>query len=216
MIWTELPFFTSDAYLRVAEQLAIEMNDGVSILPDVSRILYALDKTPLESVKIVILGQDPYPTKGHANGLAFSVNKNVSPLPKSLQNIYKELYTDVGVSRSSGDLTDWAEQGVLLLNTTLTVREGESGSHSNLGWRILTDQIITAVSDHRKHVVFILWGKHAQSKENLIDQSKHLVIKSAHPSPLSALRGFYGSQPFSKANDYLKQYGIAPIDWSEK
>lgn len=216
MIWTDLPFFTSDAYLRVAEQLAIEINDGVSVLPDVSRILYALDKTPLESVKIVILGQDPYPTKGHANGLAFSVNKNVSPLPKSLQNIYKELYTDVGVSRSSGDLTDWAEQGVLLLNTTLTVREGESGSHSNLGWRILTDQIIQAVSDHREHVVFILWGKHAQSKEHLIDQSKHLTIKSAHPSPLSALRGFYGSRPFSKANDYLKQHGIAPIDWSEK
>jgi uracil-DNA glycosylase len=213
MNWTDLPFFTSDTYANIANVLAEEMNSGTVVLPAVSNIMYALDMTPLDSVQCCILGQDPYPTKGHANGLAFSVSKNVSPLPKSLQNIYKELYTDVGVTRGNGDLTDWAQQGVLLLNTSLTVREGEAGSHSNLGWHNLTDQIIKAISDHKDGVVFILWGKQAQAKEYLIDQSKHLVLKSAHPSPLSAYRGFFGSRPFSKTNEYLRNKAKQAIDW---
>ena len=213
MNWTDLPFFTSETYATIANRLAEDMNAGKSVLPEVSNIMKALDKTPFESVKCIIVGQDPYPTKGHANGLAFSVNKNVSPLPKSLQNIYKELYTDVGVTRCSGDLTDWAEQGVLLLNTSFTVLEGEAGSHSGLGWQELSDQIIEALSDGREHLVFILWGKQAQAKERMIDGEKHLVLKSAHPSPLSAYRGFFGSRPFSKTNDYLLNKAKQPIDW---
>lgn len=213
MNWTDLPFFTSDTYATIADRLAEDMNAGKSVLPEVSNIMRALDKTPLDSVKVCILGQDPYPTKGHANGLAFSVNKNVSPLPKSLQNIYKELYTDVGVTRCSGDLTDWAEQGVLLLNTTLTVIEGEANSHSNIGWSKLTDEVVKTLSKNKEGLVFILWGKQAQAKEYMIDAAKHLVLKSAHPSPLSAYRGFFGSKPFSKTNDYLKGRRNTPIDW---
>lgn len=213
MNWTDLPFFTSEQYTSIAEQLAEDINTGKSVLPEVSNIMRALDKTPFDSVKCIILGQDPYPTKGHANGLAFSVNKNVSPLPKSLQNIYKELITDVGVTRGSGDLTDWAEQGVLLLNTSLTVLEGEAGSHANLGWANLTDEIVTALSEHKEGLVFILWGKHAQTKEAMIDETKHLILKAPHPSPLSAYRGFFGSRPFSKTNTYLIERRNTPIDW---
>jgi uracil-DNA glycosylase len=216
MNWTDLPFFTSETYEQIANRLAEDMNAGKNVLPMVSNIMRALDTTPFDQVKVCILGQDPYPTKGHANGLAFSVDKNVSPLPKSLQNIYKELYTDVGVIRSSGDLTDWATQGVLLLNTSLTVIEGETGSHSNIGWSRLSDEVIKALSEHREHIVFMLWGKQAQAKEYMIDKTKHCVIKTAHPSPLSAYRGFFNSKPFSKTNAYLRQHEIAPIDWSEK
>lgn len=213
MNWTDLPFFSSDLYVRIAERLAEDMNSGKHVLPVVSNIMAALDKTPFDNVKVCILGQDPYPTKGHANGLAFSVNANVSPLPKSLQNIYKELETDVGVTRSNGDLSDWAEQGVLLLNTSLTVIEGQAGSHSNLGWQTLTDEIIQTLSRDRERIVFILWGRSAQSKEGLIDTTRHKIIKSAHPSPLSAYRGFFGSKPFSQTNAYLVSVGQQAIDW---
>lgn len=213
MNWTDLPFFTSDVYAKIADRLAEDMNAGKSVLPEVSNIMRALDKTPFDNVKVCILGQDPYPTKGHANGLAFSVNPNVSPLPKSLQNIYKELETDVGVTRGNGDLTDWAEQGVLLLNTSLTVIEGEANSHSNIGWNKLTDEVVKSLSKNKEGLVFILWGRQAQAKEYMIDAAKHLVLKSAHPSPLSAYRGFFGSKPFSKANAYLIERQNTPIDW---
>ena len=213
MNWTDLPFFTSDLYTSIADRLTEDMNSGLVVLPTVSNIMRALDKTPFDSVKCIILGQDPYPTQGHANGLAFSVNKNVSPLPKSLQNIYKELEADVGVTRGNGDLTDWAEQGVLLLNTTLTVLEGKAGSHSKIGWSTLTDEIIDALNERKDGLVFILWGKHAQTKERKIDTTKHLVLKSPHPSPLSAHRGFFGSRPFSKTNTYLQERQNTLIDW---
>lgn len=213
MNWTDLPFFTSKTYEQIANRLAEDMNAGKNVLPMVSNIMRALDTTPFDQVKVCILGQDPYPTKGYANGLAFSVDKNVSPLPKSLQNIYKELYTDVGVIRSSGDLTDWATQGVLLLNTSFTVLEGAPGSHADIGWSRLSDEVIKALSEHREHIVFILWGKQAQAKERMIAATKHLILKSPHPSPLSAYRGFFDSRPFSKTNDYLQQHEMAAIDW---
>lgn len=213
MKWLDLDFFTSGKDKIVAERLVKDLDAGKSVLPSVSNIMAALDYTTFDNVKVVILGQDPYPTKGHANGLAFSVSKNVSPLPKSLQNIYKELYTDVGVNRSSGDLTDWATQGVLLLNTTLTVIEGKPASHSALGWSSLTKEIIERLNNEKTNLVFILWGNHAQNICKDVDKTKHLVLESPHPSPLSAHRGFFGSKPFSKTNAYLKEHNIQEIVW---
>lgn len=213
MKWLDLDFFSSGKDKLVAEKIVEDMNTGKNVLPSVSNIMAALDYTSFDNVKVVILGQDPYPTKGHANGLAFSVSKNVSPLPKSLQNIYKELYTDVGVNRSSGDLTDWALQGVLLLNTTLTVIEGKPASHSALGWSSLTKEIIERLNNEKTNLVFILWGNHAQNICKNVDRSKHLVLESPHPSPLSAHRGFFGSKPFSKTNAYLKEHNIQEIVW---
>lgn len=211
--WTDLDFFSDGSLENLSLLLVEELNKGHTILPTVSNIFRAIELTPLHKVCCVILGQDPYSDSSYANGLAFSVNKNVSPLPKSLQNIYKELYTDVGVTRGNGDLTDWAQQGVLLLNTCLTVREGEASSHSSLGWQELTNQIIQTISDQKDGVVFILWGKQAQAKEPMIDKTKHLVLEAPHPSPLSAYRGFFGSRPFSKTNDYLRNKAKQPIDW---
>lgn len=183
--------------------------------PAPERIFAALALTPLDSVRVVILGQDPYPTPGHANGLAFSY-VGPPPLPRSLVNIYRERADDLGaVAPGGGDLTPWARQGVLLLNTALTVREGASkaGSHLLLGWGAVTDAIIAAVSRQQPHVVFILWGKPAQGKRPLINESRHLVIASAHPSPLSARKGFFGSKPFSTANAWLEAKGEAPVAW---
>ena len=177
--------------------------------------LRALELTPLERTRVVILGQDPYPTPGHANGLAFSY-VGPPPLPRSLVNIYRERRDDLGLAPPpDGDLTPWARQGVLLLNTALTVREGASkaGSHLQLGWRAVTDSIIAAVSRERPAVVFILWGNPAQAKRALIDESRHRVIVSAHPSPLSASRGFFGSRPFSQANMWLEQNGQKALAW---
>ena len=171
--------------------------------------------TPLDTVRVVILGQDPYPTPGHANGLAFSY-VGPPPLPRSLVNIHRERSDDLGLAAPiDGDLTPWAKQGVLLLNTALTVREGASkaGSHLLLGWGAVTDAIIAAVSRERTHAAFILWGNPAQAKRALIDESRHLVLASAHPSPLSARRGFFGSKPFSKANDWLAAKGQQAIAW---
>ena len=163
---------------------------------------------------MVILGQDPYPTPGHAHGLAFSVLPEVKPLPRSLKNIYKELQDDVGVdNQHSGYLQPWAEQGVLLLNTVLTVEAGNAGSHQKRGWERLTDRVIDTINGQPQPVVFVLWGGHAQKKAERIDSQRHLVIQTAHPSPLSARRGFFGSKPFSKINAFLHEHGRDSIDW---
>jgi len=212
MDWTDLEFF-KHADKVVAAHLAEDINAGKRIAPQVHHIMRAFDITKFEDVKVVIVGQDPYPTAGHANGLAFSVNACVQPLPKSLKNIYKELEDDLDVKRTGGSLRDWAAQGVFLMNTVLTVREGEPNSHEGFGWHHLTNEAIETLSDKRENLVFILWGKKAQGKLCLIDQTKHHVIMSPHPSPLSAYRGFWGSKPFSRTNDYLKQNNIQEIDW---
>lgn len=184
-----------------------------NVLPPKQCMFKALELTPLESIKVVILGQDPYHGKGEANGLAFSVNKGIR-IPPSLKNIYKELNSDLGIEiPSHGDLTQWAQEGVLLLNSILTVQEDKPASHRDIGWQQYTDLLISQISKEKEHVVFILWGKYAQSKIPLIDQSKHLIISSSHPSPFSANKGFLGSKPFSRCNNWLKQNNISQIDW---
>ena len=191
-----------------------EMAEGKSILPPKSHWFEAINATPLEKVKVVILGQDPYPTKGHAHGLCFSVQKQVTPLPKSLQNINKELYADVGVDNShTGYLRPWAEQGVLLLNAVLTVEEGKANAHKDKGWEQFTNKVISIVNAQCENVVFVLWGAYAQKKGKQIDATRHLVINDPHPSPLSAYRGFWDSKPFSRINEYLKVQGKEPIVW---
>lgn len=184
------------------------------ILPKGHQWFQALNSTPFDQVKVVILGQDPYPTPGHAHGLCFSVQPHVQPLPKSLQNINKELLEDLGVdNRHCGYLQPWADQGVLLLNAVLTVEAGKPGSHQNKGWERFTDKVIETLNQQRSGLVFFLWGGYAQKKGRLIDASRHLVLQSPHPSPLSAYRGFFGSRPFSQANAWLQQQGQTPIDW---
>jgi uracil-DNA glycosylase len=182
-----------------------------TVYPHPKNILNAFELTPFNEVRVVILGQDPYHGAGQAHGLSFSVVEGVRN-PPSLQNMYKELEGDLGkpVDTSSGDLTRWAKQGVLLLNSTLTVRAGSPGSHQGKGWEQFTDAAIKALSDKREHLVFILWGNYAKAKGAYIDRSKHLVIESPHPSPLSAHSGFFGSKPFSKTNEYLAH----PIEWT--
>lgn len=185
-----------------------------AIFPDESEVFNALTFTALAEVKVFILGQDPYPTRGHAHGLAFSVQPTVKPLPASLRNIVKELESDLGLPKpSNGSLIPWAKQGVLLLNTVLTVREGTPNSHQGKGWETFTDAVIRAVSAQPEPVVFILWGKPAQKKEGLIDATRHTILKSAHPSPLSASTGFFGSRPFSQANAALRAAGRPESDW---
>ncbi len=213
--WRDLSVFRDGTVTRACSAVDAERAAGHVVAPAPERFLSALALTPLDQVRVVILGQDPYPTPGHANGLAFSYVGS-PPLPRSLVNIYKERAEDLGLAApSGGDLSDWAKQGVLLLNTALTVREGatQAGSHLKLGWRAVTDAILAAVSQRQQHVVFMLWGLPAQAKRALIDESRHLVIASAHPSPLSARRGFFGSKPFSHANDWLKAKGQPAIDW---
>ena len=184
------------------------------IYPPNHLIFNALNTTPLDRVKVVIIGQDPYHGPNQAHGLSFSVQKGVA-LPPSLRNIFHELHTDLGVPVSRhGDLTKWAEQGVLLLNSVLTVEAGQPTSHQKQGWEDFTDHVIDVLNEQREHIVFILWGAYAQRKGQRIDQEKHLVLKAAHPSPLAANRGgFFGCKVFSKSNNYLKQHGIEPIDW---
>ncbi|EHJ08574.1 uracil-DNA glycosylase [Staphylococcus simiae] len=184
------------------------------VYPERKNIYQAFDLTPFEDVKVVILGQDPYHGPNQAHGLAFSVQPNAK-FPPSLRNMYKELADDIGCTRQSPHLQDWAKEGVLLLNTVLTVRKGEAHSHRNIGWETFTDEVIQAVSNYHEHIVFILWGKPAQQKIKLIDTTKHCIIKSVHPSPLSAYRGFFGSKPYSKANDYLISVGKTPVNWCE-
>ena len=212
--WDEAlaPLFSDERYLKIREFLKKEYSTHV-VYPDMYDLYNCFRFTPLENVKAVILGQDPYHEPGQAHGLCFSVKPGV-PLPPSLKNIYKEIKDDLGITEPNcGDLTKWAREGVLLLNTTLTVREHEANSHANCGWAWFTDGVIKIVSEKCNNVVFILWGRNARSKEPLIDRQKHLVLQSAHPSPFSANYGFFGSKPFSKTNDYLSAHGKDPIDW---
>ncbi len=206
--------FTKPYMQELQNFLTSEKSLGKNILPKEKFWFNALNSTPLEKVKVVILGQDPYPTEGHAHGLCFSVLPEVKPLPKSLLNINKELKEDLGIDNShTGYLQSWAEQGVLLLNAILTVEAGETNAHQGKGWEIFTDKIIEFINEKSQHVVFILWGAYAQKKGNAIDESRHLVLKEPHPSPFSAYRGFFGSKPFSKVNEYLVAHGKNEIDW---
>lgn len=184
-----------------------------TVYPLASQIFRTFDLCKFEDVKVIILGQDPYHGSKQANGLCFSVTSEISP-PPSLVNIFKELNADLGKPiPSHGDLTHWVSQGVLLLNATLTVRAGEPASHQNKGWEMFTDAVIAILSQHKHNLVFLLWGNYAGKKEILIDKQKHLVLKSAHPSPFSAERGFLGNRHFSKTNDYLVTHGLPPIAW---
>ncbi len=206
----------SKPYMQKLEKfLGQEIAEGKVILPLREMWFNALNTTALEDVKVLILGQDPYPRAGHAHGLCFSVLEGVKPLPKSLQNINKELLSDCGVDNvHTGCLASWAKQGVLLLNAVLTVEEGKANAHKDKGWEIFTDKIIALVNEHCEDVVFVLWGAYAQKKGRFIDSSRHMVINDPHPSPLSAYRGFWGSKPFSRSNAYLVSRGKTPIDWS--
>ena len=206
----EKPYF-SELVSFVKQQY--NQNPG-AIFPKGNEIFRALNTVPLEKVKVVILGQDPYPTRGHAHGLCFSVEEHVKPFPKSLTNIFKEIETDLGISfPSDGSLVRWAEQGVLLLNAVLTVAEGMPESHAGRGWERFTDAVIRKVSDEREGTVYLLWGSKAQQKAELLDEQKNLILRSVHPSPLSAHRGFFGCKHFSKCNEYLLSRGVDPIRW---
>ena len=202
------PYFT-----QLESFLAHRVDSGGVIYPPSPSVFRALELTPFNQVKVVILGQDPYHGPGQAHGLSFSVPSDIA-VPPSLKNIYKELVDDLKLPMPEhGDLQSWANQGVLLLNATLTVEQGSAGAHQQQGWEEFTDQIIHCLSEQRSGLVFFLWGAYAQKKAILIDGNKHLILKSAHPSPLSAYRGFWGSKPFSKANKYLQQQGVEPINW---
>ncbi|MEN8992148.1 uracil-DNA glycosylase [Avibacterium paragallinarum] len=207
-------FLLSPRMDELKDFLLQQMKQDKVIYPPNPLIFNALNTTPMANVKVVILGQDPYHGPNQAHGLSFSVQKGVA-LPPSLRNIFHELNTDLGVPVSKhGDLTRWAEQGVLLLNAVLTVEAGQPTSHQKRGWEDFTDHVIDVLNEQREHIVFILWGAYAQRKGQRIDQNKHLVLKAAHPSPLAANRGgFFGCKVFSKSNNYLKQNGIEPIDW---
>jgi len=206
--------FDKPYFQHIPLHLKTEKSQGKTIYPPGPFIFNAFNTTPFDKIKVVIIGQDPYHGPGQAHGLCFSVQHGVPP-PPSLINIFKELKEDIGITFPfHGNLTKWAEQGVFLLNTSLTVRAGEPMSHSKLGWATFTDAVIKKISDQKEHVVFLLWGKFAQEKKILIDETKHLVLKSAHPSPLSAFSGFFGCKHFSKANEYLMSKGIDPVDWS--
>ncbi len=213
--WDELlkNEFRQEYYLRLREFLKHEYASG-TVYPNMYNIFNALKITDYDAVKAVILGQDPYHGEGQAHGLSFSVQNGVA-LPPSLQNIYKELQTDLGIPPAkTGDLTPWAKQGVLLLNTVLTVRGGIANSHKGKGWEEFTDRIITLLNEREKPMVFLLWGANARAKKALISNPSHLVLEAAHPSPLSAYNGFFGCRHFSKTNDFLVRTGQEPINWS--
>lgn len=212
--WGELlkDEFEKDYYKKLRSFL-IEEYKTKTIYPDMNNIFNALHYTDYKDVKVVILGQDPYHGPNQSHGLAFSVQPGVR-IPPSLRNMYKELHTDLGLPiPNHGYLEKWARQGVLLLNTALTVRAGEANSHRKIGWEIFTDRIIELLNEREDPVIFILWGNNARRKADFIDRNKHKIIESVHPSPLSASRGFFGSKPFSKANDYLRAMGKEAIDW---
>ena len=209
-----LPEFDKDYMKSLKAFLSAEKGKGKVIFPHSSLWFNALNSTPMDQVKVVILGQDPYPTPGHAHGLCFSVKPEVSPIPKSLINIFQELNDDLGIKNQNGNLQNWANQGVLLLNSVLTVEQGQPNSHQGKGWEIFTDKVISVVNALERPVVFVLWGAYAQKKGAVIDASHHLVIRAPHPSPLSAYRGFLGSRPFSKINHFLTQQGQAEINWA--
>ncbi len=207
--------FQKEYYQKIRRILRSEYQK-YRIFPDMHDIFNALKYTPFEKVKAVIIGQDPYHEIGQAHGLSFSVQKGI-PLPPSLQNIYKELKSDLGIEPPAhGDLSSWAHEGVLLLNATLTVREGMANSHQSIGWQIFTDRIISLLNEAEEPIVFLLWGSYAKQKVSLITNPKHKILSSAHPSPLSAYRGFFGSRPFSKINDFLRSTGREPINWEIK
>lgn len=200
-------------YFETLKTFLVEEKKLHTIYPSGQNIFAAFEHTPFESVEVVILGQDPYHGVGQAHGLSFSVQDGV-PHPPSLQNIFKELKDDLGCNiPKSGNLTAWAKQGVFLLNTVLTVRASEANSHRNQGWENFTDAVIKTLSTQKEHLVFILWGSPAGAKASLIDGKKHLILRAPHPSPLSSYRGFFGSKPFSKSNDYLVSKGKKPINW---
>ena len=205
--------FCKDYMHTLKSFLVQEKQQGKTIYPRGSEYFRALDLTPFESVKVVILGQDPYHGPGQAHGLCFSVRPDVR-IPPSLVNMYKELQDDLGIPPAShGFLEHWARQGVLLLNSVLTVEHKQAASHQGRGWERFTDRVIAELNEQRENLVFILWGSYAQKKGQFINEDKHRVLKSVHPSPLSAHRGFFGSKPFSQTNSYLEKYGIAPIQW---
>lgn len=195
--------------------MIMKLYDEKTIYPLKENIFNAFKLTSFENVKVVIMGQDPYHGEGQAHGLSFSVQDNVK-IPPSLQNIYKELYSDLGIPpKNTGNLTGWAKEGVLLLNSTLTVEKDKANSHQGLGWQYFTDYVIKVLNLSEKPIVFILWGNFARSKKVLITNPKHLILESPHPSPFSAYNGFFGSKPFSKTNDFLIKNNIKPIDWSK-
>ncbi|MFN0082428.1 MAG: uracil-DNA glycosylase [Ferruginibacter sp.] len=209
--------FAKPYFEQIVTFLKTEKAAGKIIFPAGAAIFNAFNQTPFDEVKVVIIGQDPYHGAGQAHGLSFSVLPGVK-LPPSLQNIFKEIKTDIGIDQpaNSGDLTHWAQQGVLLLNAALTVREGEPMSHAKIGWATFTDAVIRTISDTKENVIFILWGKFAQDKQALIDTDRHYVLKAAHPSPLSAHNGFWDSKHFSKTNEILIKNRKNPIDWKIK
>ncbi len=206
--------FSKPYFLQIAMHLKMERASSKIIYPQGSQIFNAFDKTPWDKVKVVLLGQDPYHNPGQAMGLSFSVADGVPP-PPSLANMYKELLSDIGMPiPKTGNLTPWALQGVLLLNASLTVRANEPGSHAQIGWQQFTNAVIQKISDEKKGIVFLLWGKFAQVKQTLIDEGKHHVLKAAHPSPLSAYNGFFGCKHFSKTNTLLMKDGIEAVNWA--
>ena len=205
--------FDKDYFVRLTEFVREEYRTAEAVFPPGNKIFAAFDATPFDEVKVVILGQDPYHNYGQANGLCFSVGDSVQ-MPPSLVNIFKEVNSDTGAPiPTSGDLTRWARQGVLLLNATLTVRAHQAASHQGRGWEQFTDAAVAALSARRENLVFLLWGNYAKRKGAVIDRSKHLVLESAHPSPLSAYHGFFGNHHFSRANAYLVEHGKAPVVW---
>ncbi len=203
-----------DYFKKLSDEVTKQRTDGLAIFPPENEVFNAFTYVDLDKVKVVILGQDPYHGVGQAHGLAFSVLPDIK-IPPSLVNIYKELTTDIAgfTTPTHGYLESWAQQGVLLLNTVLTVQQANAHSHAKLGWESFTDTVINELNDKNDHCVFILWGAHAQKKGRKIDQEKHLVLTGPHPSPLSSYRGFFGSKPFSQANDYLVKQGHTAIDW---
>jgi uracil-DNA glycosylase len=206
--------FTKTYFKQAVTFLKVEKSQHKTIYPPGNLIFNAFNQTPFHKVKVVILGQDPYHGPGQAHGLSFSVPKGVKP-PPSLMNILKELQSDIGLPTPvSGDLTPWAKQGVLLLNAVLTVRQGEPAAHAKIGWTEFTNAVIQKISNEKTGVVFLLWGKYAQEKQELIDETKHFVLKAAHPSPFSADKGFFGCKHFSKTNELLAKQGLNPIDWA--
>lgn len=205
--------FDKPYFSNIVNHLKTEREQKKIIYPPGKMIFNAFNSTPFDKVKVLILGQDPYHGPGQAHGLCFSVQPGVPP-PPSLVNIFKELQTDIGMERpKDGDLSKWAAEGVFLLNASLTVRAGEPMSHAKIGWAQFTDAVIKKIAEEKEHVVFLLWGKFAQEKAAFIDESKHHILKAAHPSPLSAHAGFLGCQHFSKTNKYLMEKGIEPVDW---